>query len=373
MYPEGEEQLQHCARTFGAVRWLKNRMLSDDEYMYMQMGERLHNKPTDYKDIPECSWLNEIDSLALCNAQMQYEDSWTNYFNGDAERPVFKSRKGKQSFTTNVASAGATNLRYDEKTGLLKLPKCKSMFRLRGHRKIKKGGVLKSVTVSKDPDGKYFASLLYEHDRTSRPEAESFESQELKAIGLDMSPSVFYTDSDGDTCVYPKFYRAAEALFAKEQRKLSRMQKGSSNYLRQKQRISKIHSKVARQRKDFLEKLSFRLVQMYDIICIEDLDMKAMSQSLNLGKSVHDVGWGMFVRMLERKCRRFGKRLLKVDKRYPSSKTCSCCGERNPHLTLSDRVFICPSCRNLIDRDWQAAINILEEGLRIFRESQNAA
>ena len=374
MYPEGEEQLQYCARTFGAVRWLKNRMLSDDEFMYQQMGERLHNKPTDYKDIPECSWLREVDSLALCNAQLQYEDAWINYFNGNADRPVFKSRKGKQSFTTCLASTGASNISFDEKTGLLKIPKCKSLFRLEAHRRIKSGGVLKSVTVSKEPDGKYYASLLYEYRKEAAPaKTVNPENQEVRIIGLDMSPSVFYTDSDGDTVMYPKYYRESEARLAKEQRKLSHMQRGSNNYNHQKKRIASIHSKITRQRRDFLEKLSYNLVQMYDVICIEDLNMKAMSQSLYLGKSVHDAGWGMFVAMLSRKCLRYGKHLIRVDRWYPSSKTCIRCGGKHEGLTLSDRLYICPHCGSLIDRDWQAALNIQREGLRLFREQNKAA
>ncbi len=367
MYPKGEEQLSHCARTFGAVRWLKNRLLADDTIMYREMGKRLHNTPADYKDIPEYEWLRGIDSLALCSAQLQYEDSWTNYHNGDADKPSYKSKKGRQSFTTCIASTGAANIRYDEKAKLLKIPKCRSMFRLEGHRKIKPGGVLKSVTISKEPDGKYYASLLYEYDKKGpTTSAGSSDSQGVRAVGLDMSPSVFYTDSDGDTAEYPKFYRKAEERLASEQRKLSRMVKGSSNYSRQKKRIARIHRKIAGQRKDFLEKLSYNLVQQYDLICVEDLDMKAMSQGLSLGKSVHDAGWGMFIRMLERKCRRYGKTLVKVDRWFASSKTCISCGRKHPHLSLSDRVFVCPSCGNLIDRDWQAAMNILDEGLRVF-------
>ena len=187
-----------------------------------------------------------------------------------------------------------------------------------------------------------------------------------------MSMEHFYVDSDGDVADVPHYYHLMEAKLAKEQAKLSLMSKDSNNYRKQKHRIAKLHAKTKHQRSDFLHKLSYNLVMMYDIICIEDLNMKGMSQGRSLGKSVHDLGWGMFVSMLEYKCRRYDKALVKVDRFYPSSKTCCKCGNIHKALKLSDRVYGCPECGNLIDRDWQAALNILDEGLRIYRQSSAA-
>lgn len=248
---------------------------------------------------------------------------------------------------------------------MLKLPKIPVPVKVMQHRKIRKGGILKSATVSREPDGRYYVSLLYEYPETIHT---SF-IDETRAIALDMSMEHIFVDSDGDHADYPHFYRLMETRLAKEQAKLSLMVKGSNNYNKQKLRIAKLHAKTKHQRSDLLHKLSYNLVMMYDVICIEDLNMKAMSQGLNLGKSVHDLGWGMFVSMLEYKCKRYGKVLVKVDRMYPSSKTCHKCGHVHKGLTLSDRAYICPECGSLIDRDWQAALNILDEGLRIYRQS----
>ena len=143
------------------------------------------------------------------------------------------------------------------------------------------------------------------------------------------------------------------------------MKRGSNNYVKQQIKVAKLHAKVKHQRENFLHHVSKSLAERYDIVCIEDLDMRAMSQCLNLGKSVMDNGWGMFVNMLAYKLKERGKLLIKIDKWFPSSKTCSACGHKHDSLTLNDRIFICPQCGNTIDRDLQAAKNILKEGLRI--------
>ena len=360
---------------FGAKRWLKNRMLEDDLFMYNEMGIHLHNTPADYKDQEECQWLKQADSLALANAQLEYEQSWANFYEGRAKMPRFHSKHEAQSYTTNVVSNGGhSNLTYDESTGLLKLPKLKTLIKLKLHRKIKKGGVLKSATISMDRDGRIFVSLKYEYkEPKAAPSANTHtDNQGIRAIGLDMSLEHLYVDSNGDTAEFPRFYRQQEEKLAKLQHVLSGMKRGSKRYERQKHKIAKLHEKIAAQRRDFLDKLSYNLAYHYDVICIEDLNMHAMAQGLHLGKSVMDVGWGMFTRMLEYKCKRFGHTLVKIDQWYPSSKTCCHCGSKKDDLTLSDRLYICPVCGNIIDRDWQAAINIKEEGLRLYHQEQAA-
>jgi len=176
----------------------------------------------------------------------------------------------------------------------------------------------------------------------------------------------FYTDSQSIRADYPRFYRNALEKLAVEQRKLSKCVKGSNNRLKQKLKVARLHEKIVNQRKNFLHKKSRELVNLYDAIIIEDLNMKAMSQCLNLGKSVSDNAWGMFTTFLKYKLENEGKLLVRVDKWFPSSKKCNECGEINKELQLSDRQWVCKSCGCIIDRDYNAAKNIRDEGLRLL-------
>ena len=178
-----------------------------------------------------------------------------------------------------------------------------------------------------------------------------------------------YMDSNEHCADMPHFYRQAEKRLAKLQAALSHMVRGSKNYEKQRQKIAKLNAKIKHQRKDFLDKQSAYLTDKYDVICIEDLNMHAMSQSLSLGKSVSDNGWGKFVTMLQYKAEKKGKYLIKVDRFFPSSKTCSKCGYIHKELELSDREYVCPVCGNAMNRDHQAACNTLNEGLRLLRET----
>ena len=245
------------------------------------------------------------------------------------------------------------------KNGTLRLPKC-GFVRMKQHRNIPDDYKLKSVTVSQTPSGKYYASILFEYEsQVQERELHSF-------LGLDFSMHELYKDSNGFEPEYPRYYRRAEKRLKKAQRKLSLMQKGSNNRAKQRKIVAKLHEKVANQRKDFLHKCSRTMVDEYDCICIEDLDMKAMSQSLNFGKSVADNGWGMFTSYLKYKLEEQGKKLIKTDKFFASSQTCHCCGYKNKETkNLSIRAWDCPICGAHHDRDVNAAINIKNEGMRI--------
>lgn len=174
-----------------------------------------------------------------------------------------------------------------------------------------------------------------------------------------------YVASDGSSACYPRYYRQALDKLAKEQRKLSKCKKGSNNRNKQRIKVAKLHEKVTNQRKDFLHKQSRQITNAYDCVCIEDLNMKAMSQALNFGKSVADNGWGMFTSFLSYKLREQGKSLVKIDKWYPSSKTCSCCGTVKVTLSLSDRTYYCEVCGAVLNQDYNASINIRNEGMRL--------
>lgn len=233
-------------------------------------------------------------------------------------------------------------------------------MRLKQHRNISSDYILKSVTISQTPSGKYYASVLFEYEN----QAQEMELQTF--LGLDYSMHELYKDSNGNEPQYPRYYRQAEKKLKREQRKLSLMQKGSKNRNKQRIKVAKLHEKVANQRKDFLHKQSRQITNAYDCVCIENLDMKAMSQMLNFGKSVSDNGWGMFVTFLQYKLKEQGKRLVKVDKFFASSQLCSCCGYKNTDIkNLSIRAWDCPQCGTHQDRDVNAAINIRNEGMRL--------
>ena len=356
-----EKQKVLFSKAFGCKRFLYNVMLSDESYHYKVMGSTLRNEVSDYKE--DYPFLCEVDSLVLANAKLNLTGAFQKFFDGSGNYPVFKKKSGRQSFTTNCSNKKKPNLVYDVGKCLLKLPKVEEPLLVVQHRKIKLGGILKSATVSMETNGIYYVSMLFEYPKTKT----SIRIMDTpKAIGLDMSMEHFYVDSDGNHADFSRFYRTMENRLAKEQAKLSRMVRNSHNYKKQKRRISKLYAKIKHQRSDYLHKLSYNLVMTYDVICIESLNMKGMSKSLHLGKSVHDLGWGEFVRMLSYKCERYGKTLIMIDKFYPSSKTCGNCGYLHKDLALADRIFVCPKCNHLADRDWQAATNILKEGLRIY-------
>lgn len=354
LYPNKEQQI-YFAKCFGCVRFLYNQMLGERKALYAQYKDdkemlRQH-KPKSYTAYKkDYDWLYEIDSLALANAQMNLQTAFNNFFrNTKIGFPKFKSKKSdKNSYTTNNQN---NFICFD--SGKIKLPKI-GWVKVKQHRRIPETQRIKSVTISQTSSGKYFVSILVEWwEDIIIPEVNI-----SKSIGLDYSSPHFYVDSNNNQGNYPKFYRNAQTKLAKEQRKLSKCKCGSKNYNKQRINLACAHEKVANCRKDWLEKLSYSIAKNNDIVCIENLNMRAMSKSLHLGKSTMDNGWGMFVNMLQRKV----KKVIKVDKWFPSSKLCPKCGTINTKLTLKDRIWIC-ECGNIIDRDYNAANNILIEGL----------
>ena len=342
------------AKTFGCCRFIYNRMLSDKMAHYETTGKMLPATPAQYK--AEFGWLKEVDSLALANAQLNLQAAYRNFFNDKSVGfPNFKSRHaGDNSYTTNLVN---NNIVLDN--GFLKLPKL-GRVRIKQHRQIPYGYRLKSVTVSLTPTGKYYASILYEYDNEIKPVKPE------RVIGLDFSMPELYIDSNGNKPEYPRYYRQMQEKLAKEQRKLSHRKKGGRNRAKQKLKVAQIHERIANQRKDFLHKQSRKIANACDAVCIEDLNMRDLSQSLKFGKSVSDNGWGMFTNMLGYKLAEHGKRLVRIDKWYPSSKTCSKCGNIDDDLKLSDRIWTCGSCGTTHNRDVNAAINIKNEGLRLL-------
>ncbi|RHE10933.1 transposase [Blautia obeum] len=317
--PNAEQRVQ-IEKTIGCSRFIYNCMLADKMEHYKKEKKMLRNTPASYKK--EYPWLKEVDSLALANVQMHLESAFHKFFREPfAGFPRFKSKKSsRKSYTTNVVN----------------------------------GNIFL--------EGKYFASLLFccENQTAEKRPAEKF-------IGIDFAMQGMCVFSTGKRAEYPMFYRNTEKKLAREQRKLSRCQKGSQNYKKQKKRVALCHEKIRNQRKDFQHKLSASLAESFDAVCVEDLNLKGMAGGLHLGKGVHDNGYGLFLSMLEYKLEERGKYLIKVDRYFASSKICSVCRKKKEELSLSDRIYYC-ECGNRMDRDVNAAVNIMNEGKRIFAE-----
>ena len=354
IYPN-ETQRILFAKTFGCVRFIYNKMLEDKIEYYNQTKEKLNNTPAQYK--AEFEWLKEVDSLALANAQMNLQKAYNNFFSNPKKYgfPKFKSKhRSQKSYTTNNQK-GSVKI----ENGYIQLPKT-GLVKIKQHRNIPDDYKIKSVTISQNAGGKYFASVLFEY------EEEIAEKKLENFIGLDFSMHELYIDSNGNCPEFPRYYRLSEKKLKKEQRKLSKMVKGSTNREKQRIRVAKLHEKVANQRKDFLHKQSRQIANVYDCVCIENLNMQAMAQLLNFGKSVSDNGWGMFTTFLKYKLEELGKRLVKIDKFFASSQICSACGYQNPNTKdLSVREWICPCCQTHHNRDVNAVVNIRNEGMKI--------
>ena len=355
MYPNSEQEVL-INKTFGCVRFIYNKMLGDKIAYYEEHKAKLNTTPAQYKQ--EFEWLKEVDSLALCNAQLNLQTAYNNFFR-DVKTgfPKFKSKhRDRNSYTTNNVNG---SIRIEGKQ--IKLPKL-GLVNVKFHRQVYSEYAIKSCTISKSPTGKYYISILVEYE--AKIPHPTIDIDNL--LGLDMDMKNLFTDSQGNRAEYPRYYRQMQDKLAREQRKLSKCKRGSNNCCKQKLKVAKLHEKVANQRKDFLHKLSAQIANDYDGVCLENLNMKAMGQCLNLGKSVADNGWGMFTMFLEYKLAERGKPLVKIDKWYPSSKSCSVCGTINDNLILKDRAWTCDCCGTHHDRDWNAATNIKNEGIRLL-------
>lgn len=360
IYPDAEQEIL-LAKTFGCTRLVYNYYLDKKIKLYQEDKSRFSytqcagdmaklKKKNDYL------FLSEVDSIALQQSLRHLETAFQNFFTRPRTGfPKFKSRKNKKSYTT-ICISNNIMLRDDS----LKLPKI-GLVKVKQHRSIPEDHVLKSVTVSQSASGKYYASILFEYEnQVPEQELHSF-------LGLDFSMHELYKDSNGNEAAYPRYYRQAEKRLKRAQHKLSLMQKNSKNRKKQRMKVARLHEKTANQRKDFLHKLSRNIADHYDCVCIENLNMQAMSQALHFGKSVADNGWGMFVTFLQYKLEELGKKLVKVDRFFASSQTCHVCGYKNPETkNLSVRAWTCPECVTHHDRDVNAAINIRNEGMRLI-------
>ena len=353
VYPNKKQETL-IQKTFGCVRFVYNQCLAykidkyENEDICLSRIDVNNYKNRVLKN--QYEWLREVDKWALDNAVINLDSAYQKFFKEHSGFPKFKSKKtSRKSYKTN------SNITVNFDNRQIKLPKLK-WIKARGIKKF--DGKIKSVTVSQTPSGKYFCSILVEkEDETPLPKTNC-------NIGIDLGVKDFAITSDGIKYNNPKYRAKSEKKVIKLQRQLSRKSKGSSNRNKARIKFARAWEKVVNQRTDFLQKLSTELIRNYDIICLEDLNIIRMLKNHNMAKSITDCPWYEFIEMLQYKADWYGKTISIIDRFYPSSQTCSCCGYINITVRdLSVRQWVCPECMTNHDRDVNAAKNILKQGL----------
>ena len=354
VYPNKSQKIL-LAKTFGSCRFVYNHYLAIRIDRYKETKETLNYYAcaNDLKNLKaEYEWLKEIDSTALQSSIRDLNTAYQNFFQGRGF-PKFKSKKThRYSYKSKCVN---NNIQYDNR--IIKIPK---VGWLRTKQRLEPVGRILNATVSQEPNGHYYVSLccevkFYKLDKTN------------KSIGLDLGIKDFCITSDGDKYENPKYLDKSLKKLTKLQRQLSRKTKDSNNRNKARIKVANLQAHITNKRRDFTQKLSAKLILENDVICIEDLQVKNMIKNHKLARNIADVSWSEFVRELEYKAEWYGRTIVKIDKFYPSSQLCNCCGHQYP-LTkdLSVRSWVCPNCSDEHDRDVNAAKNILDEGLRIL-------
>ena len=371
LYPN-QKQIVLFEKTFGCSRFIWNQMLADKIAYYKETGQTLKNTPAQYKK--EFPWLKEVDSLALANVQLNLQKAYQSFFKNKNHFgfPNFKSKNKMthQSYRTNNKQ-GVGTIRLSDNNNQIKLPKI-GWIKVKAHRKLK--GVIKSATISKTSTGKYFVSILCEIKIEVEENIKTFPKTNSN-IGIDLGLEHFAILSTGEKIENPRFLISASKKLRREQKILSRRgllakQRGKSlndcmNYQKQRLKVARLHEKISNQRRDFLSKLSINLIKNHDKICMEDLASKNLMRNHHIARAIGDASWSEFCRMLEYKAEWYGKQIIKINRWFPSSQLCSNCKTNSGKKPLHIREWTCDSCGTRHDRDLNASVNILHEGLRL--------
>ncbi|EGJ35148.1 transposase, IS605 OrfB family, central region [Moorena producens 3L] len=361
IYPT-QEQVQILAQHFGCARWWWNYGLNQCIETYKATGKGLKQSALNsmlpkLKKQKETEWLKDCYSQVLQSVSLNLSRAYQNFFEGRAKYPRFKSYHHRQSiqYPQNVKQVGNC-LKFPGKLGTVKA---------RIHRPL--DGDIKTVTVSRDPSGKYYASVLIEYELT---DVKLFK--EGKVIGIDLGIKDFAITYDGEkTSKFgnPKHLAKYEKKLTRKQRIAARKKKGSSGRRKARKIVAKVYERIGNVRQDYLHKLSRKIVDQNQVVVVENLNVKGMVRNHKLAKAISDLSWGTFVNFLSYKCEKEGKVLVEIDRWFPSSKTCSNCHYRIKELPLDVRSWICPSCGTHHDRDRNAAKNIRAEGIRMLSSS----
>ena len=350
-YPT-ESQKEQLSHSFGCARFVYNYFLNMRTDLYYEKHEKINyhktsQRLTELKQDQRFCWLKDVSAVILQQTLRNLDKAFTNFFAGRAQYPKFKKKNSKQSICYTKSA-------FSFKDGWLTIAKNSKPLKIRWSRTFV--GKLSSITVSKDFADRYFISFLVEERVFELPTTK-------KTIGIDVGIKDVCVASDGFRSGAPKYFRRYEDKLAKRQREMSRKKKGSKNRAKARLRVAKIHAKISDSRNDFNNKLTTKLIRENQAIAVENLNVKGMMRNHKLAKSIGDSGWYDFFRKLKYKAEWYGRDLLEIDRWFPSSKRCNQCGYINNNLKLHDRLWHCSSCTKTIDRDLNAAQNILTVGL----------
>jgi len=362
-YPTPEQE-ENLARAFGCARFAYNYMLRQRTDAWFQRQERVGYADTSamltvLKKTPEHVWLNEVSSVPVQQSLRHLQTAFSNFFARRARYPAFKRKNGNQSaeYTTSA-------FKWDGKK--LRIAKMDIPLNIRFSRTLPKAAIVTTVTVSKDTANRFFVSMLCIDEVGAKSKAAG-------KVGIDLGLTHFAILSTGEKVASPNTFRKNEAKLAKLQRRLVKKQKGSANRRKARLKVARLHAKITDSRRDFLHKLSTRLINENQVIAIESLAVCNMQKKRCLSKSISDAGWSEFVRQLEYKALWYGRELIGIDKWFPSSRRCSDCGHTVKAMPLKVREWTCPECGSAHDRDINAARNVLAAGLAVSAHGETVS
>jgi putative transposase len=354
-YPTAEQE-NLLRRTLGCARLVYNRALAARTEGWYERQERIGYKETsamltEWKRDESLDFLNDVSCVPLQQGLRHLQKAFANFWAGRTQYPTFRKKR-------NGGSAEFTKSAFRWKNGQLFLAKCQEPLPIRWSRQLPQGATPSTVTIRQDAAGRWFVSLLVDAEIEPLPPVS-------KKVGIDLGVTSLIVTSDGTKVANPKTFKVKHKRLKRAQKALARKQKGSNNRHQARLKVAKLHAEIVDSRKDFLHKLTTQLVRDNQTIAVEDLNVKGMVKNHTLAQSISDASWGELVRQLTYKCEWYGRELVKIDRWFPSSKRCSCCGHIAEKMPLNVRNWVCPQCETKHERDVNAANNILAAGLAV--------